>query len=463
MSRAYFPDGCRWVLVAVVATLLSGTLSVAGAATPGLAGAASASVAYDGMRHAEVPVRRDSARGTSRDARQRTPHKKQLKKCLRRAKANKKRLKRVRAVQACQRRAAAAKPKARPALPAVTPKPRANGLPWAAPSLNAGHVTVRVTNSPATRRISLKAGQDALIVLPNQPLTDYSPVGIGDAMVTVTGGRNVIVLGGHIRIQRPPVTHLTAAVGADAMTLTVGSTAGYPPSGILRVDGEGIVYSSRDATHFYVKERRKGYYNTSPVSSREAHDVGAPVYVGEGARSGMSFQKQTGIVHVEGLLIDGFVNDGLRFSGGRAVAQVQRTRIGPNTNYDLAHQTDGHPDGIQAYGGGAKEIRLARTTILVGPNGNGLLNKGSDSGDGSRVVAWRLRSVEVVSRDGRARSLVANSDTSSIWDVSGASVRYPSGFAKTVSASIASRFTNITYEAGQSDIAPLNTVGIAYR
>jgi hypothetical protein len=288
-------------------------------------------------------------------------------------------------------------------------------------------------------------------------------VGLGDAMVTVTGGRNVVVMGGHIQVQKPPVTHLSTALTTDGMTLTVGSTSGYPASGVLRVDGESIVYSSKDATHFYVSARRKGYYNTSAVSSDTTHASGASVYLGEAFRSGMSFQNQTGTVHVEGLEIDGFVNDGIRISGGSAILQVESSRIGPNTNYDLAYETDGHPDGIQAYGGGAREVRLARDTFLAGPNGNGLLNKGSDGSGGHAVEAWRLRDVEVVTTDGKARSLIANSDSSTTWDVDEGTLRYPSGFTKTVTSNIASKFARVTYQSGQTDVAPSSQVGNGYR
>lgn len=336
-------------------------------------------------------------------------------------------------------------------------------LPWAAPKLSSKHRTVKVSDSSSTRHIRLEDGQDCLVVLPRQALTDYDPVGSGDAMVTVQGGRNVVVVGGHIEAQRAPVAQLTDDVGEDDDTLTVSSTEGFPSEGVLRLDGEAISYSSRDETHFDVSARRVGFYNDSAASSQGSHEAGASVYLAENYRSGLSFQGQTGTVHVEGLLIDGFLNDGIRISGGRSVLQVERTRIGPNTNYDLENETDGHPDGIQAYGGGATEIRLAQVTVLTGPNGNGLLNKASDSGDSSPVKQWDLRDVEVVSPQGEARSLIANSDRSTQWDVDDAFLRYPSNQQDALSdPELLSKFKVVRYAPGQRDIVPAGSVGAGY-
>ena len=320
-----------------------------------------------------------------------------------------------------------------------------------------------VSDDPSTRHIRLEDGQDCLVVLPRTALTDYAPTGSGDALVTVEGGRNVVVIGGHIEAQRGPVAKLTQAVTRDDDTLTVSSTSGFPAEGVLRVDGEGIAYSSRDATHFHVSARRVGFFNSSPASSETSHGVGADVYLGENYRSGLSFQDQTGTVHVEGLLINGFLNDGIRVSGGHSVLQVERTRIGPDTNFDLTNETDGHPDDLQAYGGGATEIRLAQDTFLTGPNGNGLLNKASDSGDGP-VKLWELRDVEVVSPEGRARSLIANSDGSSKWDVNNGILRYPPNQQDVLSdGSPAGKFHDVAYAAGQRDIVPADSVGVGYR
>lgn len=337
-------------------------------------------------------------------------------------------------------------------------------LPWAPPRLSSKHRTVHVNNDPSTRDIKLKDGQDCLVVLPRQTLSDYDAVGSGDALVTVEGGRNVVVIGGHIGAQRGRVARLTQAVGEDDDTLTVDSTSGFPAQGVLRLDGEGIAYSSRDETHFNVSARRVGFFNDSPASSESSHAAGADVYLGENYRSGLSFMGQTGTVHVEGLLIDGFLNDGIRVSGGRSVLQVERTRIGPNTNYDLENETDGHPDDIQAYGGGASEIRLAQVTVLTGPNGNGLLNKASDSGDSQPVERWDLRDVEVVSPEGAARSLIANSDRSTEWDVSDGFLRYPPNQQSALSdPTLLSKFKVVRYAAGQRDIVPADSVGIGYR
>ena len=515
MVRPLLADGRRFMTVCATTSLLSATLSV-GAVMPGVFDPASAMVG-----HGEPPVSMGTHRGEltrqdkhlrkSRVQRAGKQHRSKTAKARASAKARAAaKAAAARAQEAAQAKAKAAanakavalifsllqntKPVPGPILlphptptPTPTPttnptptsttnpttnpsssssspsNPSGNQVPWAAPTLAADHVTVNVTDTAATRKIKLEAGQDALIVLPYTPLTDYMNVGLGDAMVTVTGGRNVVVMGGHIQVQRAAVTHLTTGLSTDGMTLTVSSTAGYPASGVVRVDGESINYSSKDSTHFYVSARRKGYYNTSAVSSETTHAAGAQVYIGEAFRSGMSFQRQTGTVHVEGVAIDGFVNDGIRVVGGQAILQVENSRIGPNTNYDLAYQTDGHPDGIQAYGGGAREVRLAGDTFVVGPNGNGLLNRGSDGAGGHAVEAWRLRDVEVLSTDGKARSLIANTDTSSTWVVENGSLRYPSGFTKTAAPNIASKFSRVTYQSGQSDVAPSNRVGNGYR
>lgn len=337
-------------------------------------------------------------------------------------------------------------------------------LTWAPPTLSSPR-TVVVDDTSANRHISLTSGQDCIITMPNTTVSDIASVGTYESLITVSGGRHVRLIGGRITVPQPTPTTLTTAMTASSTTAVVASTAAFPSNGMLRIDGESMIYTGKTSTTFTGITRNSGFYNDTAVSSNTTHAIGANVYIAERARSGISFTGQTGIVHVEGLLVDGFVCDGIRFSGGTGTAQIQRSRVDGITNYDLAYETDGHPDGVQAYGGGFSEIRLDRVSLQLGPNGNGVINKGSDSAPSTPVGQWRFYNSEILSKTGQGRSMFANSDgASSAFDVQNSWLRYDPSQGVIFSSGTSARalFNEALYKAGQVDITPASACGIGY-
>lgn len=263
-------------------------------------------------------------------------------------------------------------------------------LPWAPPfdpaNPPAGTMIVTIDDTTAKRHINGGGGR-VLLIWPNSAVTDIASVNTYESLVTVENFTDLVSIGGWCSIQQIASTTLAAAVDASVTTIPVASTAPFPSVGMVRVEGELIRYTSRGTDGqgrpaLLGCTRQAGYFNNGTGSSNGAHPAGAKVYISERQRSALSLKNWTGTAHVEGLRIDGFVCDGLRVSSGSTqsgILQYQRFRIEGVTNYDQVGETDGHPDGIQAYGGGCREIRLAQGSIVLGPNGNGLINKGSDS------------------------------------------------------------------------------------
>lgn len=276
-------------------------------------------------------------------------------------------------------------------------------LTWAPPTLSSP-IKVTVTNDPATRYISLAAGQDLILNMPTTIGSDYSGLGRHDALVEVTGGRHVVVIGGHIQAVDTVTTTMTAAVGTTETTLSVSNTSGFPSSGSLRIDGELIYYASKDARNFLGCTRDAGFFNGGALSSK-SHTVGTSVHVAESARQGIAFVSQTGTVHAEGLRIDGQMNDGVRIFGtDTTLVQLQNIRIGPTTAGDPAYNIDGHPDCIQIWRGAA-EVRVDRATLLS-KQGKALLNQSVSS---FKTGALLLRDVEAYGLGDNA-PLFTNSD-----------------------------------------------------
>lgn len=334
-------------------------------------------------------------------------------------------------------------------------------LPWAPPALT-NPLTVTVDDSYANRRITLAAGQDLILRTP-ATVSSFQTTDTADALIEITGGRHVVWIGGAVQALIPPVTTLTQPVGADDTVLPVDSTAGFPPRGLLRLDGESIRYSSLIPAAFNVHTRRFGYFNTSPVSSDTTHNAGATVYMGENVRQAATFTGQTGEVFLEGLRLGGFLNDGIRATGGGGTMTVQNCRIGPVSNHDIQYETDGHPDCIQSANGGFGTIRVARTTLLAGPNGNGFLNHATDAG-GTAVSNYVLRDVDLVDPEGTARGLILTFDAGSTWNMSNVWLRTTAAFGGQVNdPGINQKVNYARWSERQADLVPPATVGLGYR
>lgn len=292
-------------------------------------------------------------------------------------------------------------------------------LPWAPPTLTSPRL-VTISNDPATRNITLDPGQDCLITAPD-PISFLDTQGPADAIIQIFGGGDVVWIGGHIIGEGGPTPTITSAVGASDTTINVTSTDGFPAIGYLRVEGEGIDYSGKTGTSFTGLTRRSGYYNSGTGSSDTTHPVGATVYLGEYSRSAISRVAGTGHTHLEGILIDGFVNDCLRANRNSPLLTVQNCRFGPNRNHVPNGQLDGHPDVIQFWGGGVQEFRIARSTLMAGVSGRVMLNAASGAEDPA-VGKIIMQDVDLIT-DNMTSLLIENADTSTVWEVSNAWMR----------------------------------------
>lgn len=292
-------------------------------------------------------------------------------------------------------------------------------LPWAPPTLTNPRM-VTITDDPATRNIVLEPGQDCYITAPN-PITFRIDQDKADAIVQIFGGGDVVWIGGHITGEGGPIATVTAPVGSDDTTISVTSTAGFPVVGYLRLDGEGIDYTGITATSFTGLTRRSGYYNSGTGSSNTTHQVGAKVYLGEYSRSAISRVAGTGHTHLEGILVDGFVNDCLRANRNSPLLTVQNCRFGPNRNHEPGGQSDGHPDVIQFWGGGVQEFRMARSTLMAGVSGRAILNAASGGTDPA-VGKIVLQDVDLIT-DNMTSRLIENATSSTEWEVSNAWLR----------------------------------------
>lgn len=334
-------------------------------------------------------------------------------------------------------------------------------LPWSPPSLTSPRVVDVTNDNTGNRVVELDPNEDCDVRF-LEPV-GYSPVPFHpaiDASLTVVGGRHVRVIGAQFNIDSHPETVLTSNAASDASSLVVSSTFGFPDSGILRVRGEGIRYSSKTETSFIIAERNFGYFNgvgNPPLS----FVTGEKVFIGEQWRGGLSFRNQTGFVHVEGALIEGAsLIDGIRVRGSLVTtATIQNSRIGPLGPTDTVTMEDGHADGIQTWGGGVKLLRMSHLSILSGANGRGMINSANTSGGGAveRIV---LQDSEFVDFLARRQSLITNSDTATSWQIANAWLR-----TTRTTALAAPGFGDVfLFDAPKSeyDLVPRDGLGIGY-
>lgn len=321
---------------------------------------------------------------------------------------------------------------------------------WPAPAMSAP-VEHTVTSDPASRIISLSAGQDCIISSPD-PISFLGGAFASevDAVVTVIGGRNVIWEGARFALTGGPTATLTTDI--DGSTLSIPADAsGFPPAGFLRIEGELIEYSSVSPGQFNATTRNAGFYNGS-TPGNYAHAAGATVYLGEYSRSGVSFRGQTGHVWLRDMQAAGFVNDGIRLNTTAQVT-LQDIRIGPVTCHDLAGTTDGHPDCIQVWERGPSLIRVSRATLMAGVRGRCIWDFPSLGVTG----AWDLRDVEVIDSASAVSGLIySNLTTAAAWSVY-------AGWARTgrrrqiavdVSSAIAEMFTCGGVTDSSADFVP---------
>lgn len=261
---------------------------------------------------------------------------------------------------------------------------------WAAPTLTTPN-TYTITSASASRLIVLAPGEDAIIQSPAEISfvggTFNSQV---DAVVTIVGGRNIVWEGARFNLTGGPVTVLDVAA-TGTQTNLVADTTGFPDAGFLRIEGELVRYTSKTITQFNVDLRDAGFYNgTTPANL--SHPAGATVYLGEYARTPISFRNQTGEIWLKDMQASGFINDGIRLNCPATVVTLQDIRIGPVSCHDTVGMTDGHPDCIQVWEVGPTLIRIARATLMAGGAGRCLWDFPSTTPTG----AWDLRDVELI-------------------------------------------------------------------
>lgn len=332
-------------------------------------------------------------------------------------------------------------------------------LPWAPPPLTSPRL-ITVTDDPATRNIALAPGEDCLITAPT-PIRFNTSQGTADAIVQIFGGRHVVWIGGHVIAECGPTPSTTSAVGAIDTAINVTSTNGFPATGYLRVEGEGIEYAGKTATSFIDLTRRSGYYNSASGTSDTTHPSGAVVYLGEYSRSAISRVAGTGHTHLEGILIDGFVNDCLRANRNSPLLTVQNCRFGPNSNHEPAGQSDGHPDVIQFWGGGVQEFRMARTTLTAGISGRAILNAAADGIDPA-VGKIVLQDVDLITENLTSR-LIENADTKTVWEVANTWLRtYSPKSYVCQEPSLAEKLGLAEVTSGVQDFCPAGVAGVGY-
>ena len=87
------------------------------------------------------------------------------------------------------------------------------------------------------------------------------------------------------------------------------------------------------------------------------------------SRRGLYLERNTGTVHIEGLLIDGpDLTEGIQIGAPNAVVQLQNVRIEGVHARDQVNFSDNHPDCLQPWGG-VREIRIDRMTCSTDTHG----------------------------------------------------------------------------------------------
>ncbi|MDQ4025649.1 MAG: hypothetical protein M3217_09210, partial [Actinomycetota bacterium] len=87
------------------------------------------------------------------------------------------------------------------------------------------------------------------------------------------------------------------------------------------------------------------------------------------ARRGLYLERNTGTVHIEGLLIDGpDLSEGIQIAAPNAVVQLQNVRVIGVHARDQVNFSDYHPDCLQPWGG-VRKIQIDRMTCTTDTHG----------------------------------------------------------------------------------------------
>lgn len=106
-------------------------------------------------------------------------------------------------------------------------------------------------------------------------------------------------------------------------------------------------------------------------------------------RRGLVVKQQTGVVHIEGLLLTGDdISEGIQIASPRAVVQLQNVRVENLRARDQAAFSDNHPDVVQPWGG-VQDLRVDGLTGQTDYQGMFL------QAESARIGAVDLRRVNI--------------------------------------------------------------------
>jgi hypothetical protein len=261
-------------------------------------------------------------------------------------------------------------------------------LTYAPPSGWESYQQINVTNT-TNRIITIPAGQDRIVNLTehiNTPCTNNSEA----YHLKISGGRNVVIIGGRISVPPffSPTLQTTHTVDGTNTTITVedpnqpGASdllAQFHPgdaTAFIRVRGHAVFYTGISGNTF----TGCTWGGSTPEALPLPLSAGVGVAPGERQRMGLYLASQTGIVHVEGVSIDGLNNDDQSYGLGEGIqafwsastdVRIQACHIGPVLDIDYFYQAQtagrgfwaNHPDCIQPTRGPGVALRMNKCTI----------------------------------------------------------------------------------------------------
>lgn len=245
-------------------------------------------------------------------------------------------------------------------------------LLWSPPS-TAGWTVRNITNGGI---YFLDDATDYVLVMPAFPITGLPTDPSHEALVTVKGGRNIVLIGGQIDVPAAVSTRLTAPYADGDTTLTVASTSGYPSQGPLNIGGYQFLYTGKSSTTFTGVTRAVFAYSNAMALPLPADTV---VWTGEQNRGCLSFINVVGNIFVEGIYGSGDIVDFLRVNTASVgtTLTIQNCRADACLSHDGGAVYDGHADVLQG-AAGPQTIRMDRVTGYT--SGTGFINK-SDAGN----------------------------------------------------------------------------------
>lgn len=335
----------------------------------------------------------------------------------------------------------------------VAALPTAVPLQYPPPPLEGPRV-VTIDDDPTSRDIRLSPTEDCIIEAPDPVRFIQST---NDAIVRVTGGRNVVWIGGQVIADPGQQTTLAAPVEPADNVLFVADTTGFPNSGRLRVDGEAINYTGRTPTTFTGCTRRAAAPLTFTGASDQTHTDGTVVYLGEYSRIPLHVEGNSGQVHIEGLSLEGMLCAGVRIGPNGSLVTLQNIRaVSAGTSTPTTYADGGPPAGLQWVAAGLDRLRLDRCTFVAGAAAQGAT---ISTGVGAAVTA---NNVEFIS--GSGNTVLVTSDTATVWTNSGCRVRSDT---RTLAQLIPSnpelqpKFT-LAAVSGLADYVPAGAAGAGY-